>query len=130
MLVAALQRCERRAIDDTLISGILDDQPMADLADSIGTNGVKQVYTLYLADAEKLLARMQNGVRSGERATVVDSAHQLKATSGSVGATQVAKKSAEFEQFARSGAPAEWEALRQGVESAFRLVEIELKRRL
>ena len=130
MLVAALQRSQRRPIDDTLISGIIDDQPMADLADSIGPEGVKQVYALYLADAEKLLTRLQNGVRSGERATVVDAAHQLKATSGSIGASQVAKKSAELEQFVRAGAPAEWEALRQGVEVAFRLVEIELKRRL
>jgi HPt (histidine-containing phosphotransfer) domain-containing protein len=112
------------------IDGILDDQPMADLVGNIGADGVKQVYSMYLADAEKLLRRMRQAVENADRNSVVDAAHQLKATSGSVGAIQVSKKSGAFEQSARTADPAEWEAMRQGVETAFRLVEIELKRRL
>ena len=130
MLVAALQRCERRAIDDTLIAGIFDEQPMAELAGHIGEEGIKQVFALYLTDAAKLLAKLAAGVRAGERAAVADATHQLKATSASVGATQVSKRSAELENLTRTLPPAEWEPLHAAIVSAFALVEKELRRRM
>jgi DNA-binding response OmpR family regulator len=130
MLVAALQRCERRAVDDTLIAGIFDDQPMAELAGNIGEDGVKQVFAMYLTDAAKLLAKMKAGVAQGERAAVVDAAHQLKATSGSVGATQVSKRCEELEKLARTAPPEDWATLHAGIVSAFALVETELRRRI
>jgi signal transduction histidine kinase/DNA-binding response OmpR family regulator len=130
ILVAALLRCKRRPVDDGYSATVMDEQPMAELAANIGQDGIKQVYAMYLTDAEKLLARVQEGVRSGQRAIVIDAVHQLKATSGSVGATQVFKKSAEFELLVRNAPPSEWEGMRQAVESSFRRVEIELKRRL
>jgi HPt (histidine-containing phosphotransfer) domain-containing protein len=103
---------------------------MADLAGNIGAEGVKQVYAMYLADSAKLLTKMAAGVAKAERAVVIDAAHQLKATSGSVGATQVAKRCAELEQEARSGSADRWEELRAAVVDAFALVEAELRRRL
>jgi len=69
-------------------------------------------------------------VESGQRAIVIDTAHQLKATSGSVGATQVSKRSAELEKDARTSAPGTWEAQRLAVVDAFALVEAELRRRI
>jgi CheY-like chemotaxis protein/HPt (histidine-containing phosphotransfer) domain-containing protein len=130
MLVAALQRCERRAVDDTLIAGIFDDQPMTELAGTIGEAGVKQIFAMYLSDAAKLLAKMDAGVQKGDCAAVVDAAHQLKATSGSIGAAQVSKRSAELEQLARTVPPEEWKSLHAAILSAFALVETELRRRI
>jgi HPt (histidine-containing phosphotransfer) domain-containing protein len=113
-----------------MTAGIFDDQPMVELAGTIGEGAVKHVFALYLSDAAKLLAKMDAGVQTGERTAVIDAAHQLKATSGSIGAIQVSKRSAELEILARTVPPEEWKSLHAAIVSAFALVEMELRRRI
>jgi signal transduction histidine kinase/HPt (histidine-containing phosphotransfer) domain-containing protein len=95
-----------RALGQTPAPTRLDDDALAELgALDPGGGLLRQVLELFVGDAAQRVAEIASGVDAGDRARVAAAAHQLKSSSAYVGATELARTSAEIEAAARSDRP-------------------------
>ncbi len=110
---------------------ILDPRPLRDLLDiGAGPELVQELIGLLKEDAPPRLASVQAALASGDAATVIQEAHQLKGALGNLGLQKFADLAAQIETHAREGRldparglagllPAAYEEALVALESAF-----------
>jgi len=84
----------------------------------------------YLDNSPKLLANISQSLPENDLETVFHNAHQLKGGSGSIGAMQVFQLAKEMEEKARDSVSEGLESIFVELQSAYSLVEKELKTHL
>lgn len=84
----------------------------------------------YLDNSPKLLQSISQALPEGDLETVFHNAHQLKGGSGSIGAMQVFQLAKEMEEKARGSVADGLESTLAELQSAYSLVEEELKTQL
>ncbi len=85
---------------------VFDAAPLDDLLELLGEDGsliVGEVLGAYLLEAPQLVARIDDGVRTGNLVTIRDAAHTLKSASVNVGAIALSQRSDRAELAARAG---------------------------
>jgi signal transduction histidine kinase/HPt (histidine-containing phosphotransfer) domain-containing protein len=83
----------------------LEETALADLASLDGDGSLlRRVLDLFVVDAQRGVADILEAIGAGDRSRVAVAAHQLKSSSGYVGATELAKVCATLEAAARSSA--------------------------
>jgi hypothetical protein len=115
---------------------LLDERVLDRLADDIGADGAVDVVRLFLAEAPRMISRLEQSSISGGRALVRE-VHTLASAARSVGLLRVGNTAADIEQAAATQEPdageltelldqlhqsiarlAEWEASREAAEIA------------
>ncbi len=84
---------------------MLEDAALSDLA-SLDADGsvLRCVLDLFVVDAQRGFGEILEAIGAGDRGRVVAASHQLKSSSGYVGATELAKVCATLEAAAQSSA--------------------------
>jgi HPt (histidine-containing phosphotransfer) domain-containing protein len=91
------------------------------------------VAALYLEHAPELLSRLRQGADSGDWSILASTAHALKSSSGSIGASALAARCRELETAARLAvtgeAPTDLDSSRAvtGIEEEYERVHVALK---
>jgi len=67
------------------------------LKEIYGQDSLKEIFTMFLDEANELVARVDNGVKKRDKAVVATAAHQLKGVAAAVSALKLNKTSAELE---------------------------------
>jgi HPt (histidine-containing phosphotransfer) domain-containing protein len=81
---------------------LLDLDTLRELREMLGA-GLAPVLTQFGAQAQELLAGMEQQARSGDLPAVRTLAHKLKGSAGSVGARALAAEAAQLEKSAAAG---------------------------
>lgn len=85
------------------MDGEVDGAVITALCEALGDEGAIEVVQLYLDALEPESVRLADAVAAGDTSAIRRSAHDLKSTSGTVGAVRVAHAMAEVERLAASG---------------------------
>ncbi|HWQ66099.1 MAG TPA: response regulator [Methanospirillum sp.] len=110
-LVAALQRSRRpgrkaTGFEDAPDTGPFDSSVLAELkalAETGDSDFLKEVFTLYREDSQKLMYKMQEAVKNADPTALMEASHALKGSSGEVGARAIAGISLELEKLGMAG---------------------------
>jgi two-component system, sensor histidine kinase len=115
---------------------VLDPRTLRELnrlGSSGGANVLATVAALYLEHAPALLSRLRQGADSGDWSILASTAHALKSSSGSIGASALAARCRELETAARLAvtgeAPTDLDSSRAvtGIEEEYERVHVALK---
>ncbi|MBL0123198.1 MAG: response regulator [Betaproteobacteria bacterium] len=129
--VVAVTAVESKGVDDTTVrpEGV-DDEVLDRLAALPKPGIVEQVVRLYLSNSSRALSTLRVSLARGDRETVTQCTHDLKSSSGYVGATGLADIFAAMERAARTGDLARITAMLPGAEAGYGPVCDRLRRRL
>ncbi len=96
------------------------------LADDDQPDFLREVIAAYLQDMPPRLSTLREAVRRADAPTIEQTAHAIKGSSRTIGAMELAARSAELEDLAETGAAANREQLLRAVETAFERVRLHL----
>ena len=82
---------------------MLDDKVMAQLSRDLSWNVLVEIIQLYIDETEKRVQVMAKAVNEMDWSVLESEAHQLKSSSGSIGATLVQQRALAIERAARAG---------------------------
>jgi HPt (histidine-containing phosphotransfer) domain-containing protein len=106
----------------------LDDSVIRALCDALGDEGAVEIVELYLDALEPERARLDDALAGGDALAIRRSAHDLKATSGTVGAMQIADVLAKIERLAAAGNVRDLDPLVRSLTPRLMHVRTELER--
>jgi HPt (histidine-containing phosphotransfer) domain-containing protein len=84
---------------------MIDENVIAVLKESLGDDGtiIRQLIDLYATDSPKMLVEAATALEQRDAETLARSAHSLKSTSASMGATTATEAARALEVLAKSG---------------------------
>src|SRR5689334_2490389 len=85
------------------MDGEVDAEVIGALSAALGDEGAVEIVQLYLDALEPERARLEEAFARGDAKGIRASAHDLKSTSGTVGATSVAEALSQIERLAAAG---------------------------
>jgi signal transduction histidine kinase/DNA-binding response OmpR family regulator len=127
---AAAATAESRDFDATASADRIDASVLERLAALARPGIVEQVIGLYLDSSATTFAALREAVARRDLAAATQSAHNLKSSSGHVGASGLAGIFAAMERAARTGGAQRLEALQPEAESGYSRVCARLRQRL
>ena len=108
---------------------VIDTRVFNEIADLMG-DSIGEFIEIYLDNSPKLLKGLSIAVPAGDLEGVISNAHQLKGGSGSIGAMQVFQYAKQLEEDGKAGESGDLESVFDNLQTAYELVETELKTRL
>ncbi len=127
---AAAEVSESRGFDEAVRADGVDDAVLDRLAALPKQGIVEQVVGLYLGNSARALSALREALARGDRETLTQCTHDLKSSSGYVGAAGLASIFAAMERAARAGDLARIKVLLPGAESGYGPVCDHLRERL
>jgi CheY-like chemotaxis protein/HPt (histidine-containing phosphotransfer) domain-containing protein len=105
---------------------ILDGATIGDLAEALGAEDVRLMFSVFTAETIARLDRLRGLSCENDRGRIKDEAHTLKGAAGTTGLLALAQLAAQLEQSAMAIAPSDYVELVKRLEASFKVAQVEV----